>query len=281
MEHSATTPPPHANLDAPWRRRRYSRSDGPSAAGSAAACSPWRRSWSLAEGWPCTRRSASTRSRPGSMEPTLQVGQRVAAERSSSPQVGDIVVFHPPAGARAKNPVCGSGLQGTGSTQPCDVPVPQESGAVFVKRVVAGPGDLISIVDGHVVRNGVRENEPYIAPCGAGAACSFPTRGAGAAGRVLPAGRQSRRVRRQPLLGSGAERMDHRNRRALLAARHRLPPGPLNRAALAAAHLAAALSPSSAVSLASSWPRSRPPRRPVDLGRRPGSPACRGSRPRR
>jgi signal peptidase I len=40
---------------------------------------------------------------------------------------------------------------------------------------VAGPGDLISIVDGHAVRNGVRENEPYIAPCGPGAACSFPT----------------------------------------------------------------------------------------------------------
>ncbi len=111
----------------------------------------------------------------GSMEPTLQVGQRVAAVRSTSPQVGDIVVFHPPAGARAQDPVCGSGLQGTGSTQPCDVPVPQESGRVFVKRVVAGPGDLISIVDGHVVRNGIRENEPYIAGCGVGAECSFPT----------------------------------------------------------------------------------------------------------
>ena len=110
----------------------------------------------------------------GSMEPTLQVGERLAAVRSNSPQVGDIVVFHPPAGARAQDPVCGSGFQGSGSTQPCDAPVPRESARVFVKRVVAGPGDLISIVDGHVVRNGIRENEPYTAACGPGAACSFP-----------------------------------------------------------------------------------------------------------
>jgi signal peptidase I len=111
----------------------------------------------------------------GSMEPTLQVGQQVTAVRSGSPHVGDIVVFHPPTGARAQNPVCGSGFQGSGSTQPCDVSVPQESGTVFVKRVVAGPGDVISIVDGHVVRNGVRESEPYAAACHSGDACSFPT----------------------------------------------------------------------------------------------------------
>jgi len=110
----------------------------------------------------------------GSMEPTLQIGERVAADRSGDPAVGDIVVFHPPAGARAKDPVCGSGLQGSGSSQPCDVPVAEESGSVFVKRVVAGPGDLIAIVNGHVIRNGVRESEPYITPCGPDAACSFP-----------------------------------------------------------------------------------------------------------
>jgi signal peptidase I len=111
----------------------------------------------------------------GSMEPTLQVGQQVAAERPGSLAVGDIVVFHPPTGARARNPVCESGLQGAGSSQPCDAAVPVQSGAVFVKRVVAGPGDLIAIVDGHAVRNGVRESEPFVAPCGPGAACSFPT----------------------------------------------------------------------------------------------------------
>ena len=111
----------------------------------------------------------------GSMEPTLQIGERVAADHSRDPAVGNIVVFHPPAGARPKDPVCGSGLQGSGSSEPCDVPVAQESGSVFVKRVVAGPGDLIAIVDGHVIRNGVRESDPYIAACGPDTACSFPT----------------------------------------------------------------------------------------------------------
>ncbi len=111
----------------------------------------------------------------GSMEPTLQIGSRVAADSSHTPQVGDIVVFHPPAGARPLNPVCGASDQGAGSTAACDVPVPRESSAIFVKRVVAGPGDLISIVNGHAILNGTRENDPYIAPCGQDSSCNFPT----------------------------------------------------------------------------------------------------------
>jgi signal peptidase I len=111
----------------------------------------------------------------GSMEPTLQVGERVAAEGTQSPAIGDIVVFHPPIGARPRDPVCGATDQGSGSTQACGVAVAQESNAIFIKRVVGGPGDLISIVDGHVVRNGTREPDAYIAPCGPDAACSFPT----------------------------------------------------------------------------------------------------------
>ena len=111
----------------------------------------------------------------GSMEPTLRVGERLAAVTHGSVKIGDIVVFHPPAGARPSDPVCGLGTQGTGSTQPCGLPVAQESRSIFVKRVVAGPGDVISIVDGHVVRNGVRQSEPYVAGCAAGGECSFPT----------------------------------------------------------------------------------------------------------
>jgi signal peptidase I len=103
----------------------------------------------------------------GSMEPTLQIGQRVAADRSHVPQVGDIVLFHPPVGARPRDPLC---------AQPCGVPLPQESSDTFIKRVVAGPGDTVAIVDGRAVVNGVTESEPYIAACGAGATtCSFPT----------------------------------------------------------------------------------------------------------
>jgi signal peptidase I len=53
--------------------------------------------------------------------------------------------------------------------------VPRESSAIFVKRVVAGPGDLLAIRDGHVIRNGIAENDPYIAPCEEDDACTFPT----------------------------------------------------------------------------------------------------------
>jgi signal peptidase I len=111
----------------------------------------------------------------GSMEPTLQVGERLTATSSSAPAIGDIVVFHPPTGAHAVNPVCGVSDQGGGSSQPCGAPVAQESSAIFVKRIVAGPGDLVSILDGHVIRNGIRESDPYIAPCTGGEPCNFPT----------------------------------------------------------------------------------------------------------
>ncbi len=110
-----------------------------------------------------------------SMEPTLQVGEQVAAANLGTPAIGDIVVFHPPAGARPADPVCGASDQGSGSTQPCDTPLPQESSSIFVKRVVAGPGDYLSIVNGHVLRNGIREADSYIAPCARDDSCNFPT----------------------------------------------------------------------------------------------------------
>jgi signal peptidase I len=114
-----------------------------------------------------------------SMVPTLQIGQRVLTNRLiNHPSVGDIVVFHPPAGADPPTPVCGSpneGAQPGGGDWPqaCDQPTAQESTQTFIKRVVAGPGDVIQIVDGHVIRNGVREKDSYIEPCGNDGACNF------------------------------------------------------------------------------------------------------------
>ncbi len=108
-----------------------------------------------------------------SMEPTLTVGQRVLANRLiNHPSIGDVVVFHPPAGADAM--VCGNNTQGEGHGQPCDMPTRGESGQTFIKRVVAGPGDRISIVGGHAIRNGKRERDPYIRQCTAGGFCNFP-----------------------------------------------------------------------------------------------------------
>jgi signal peptidase I len=110
-----------------------------------------------------------------SMVPTLAIGQRVLTNRLiSHPSVGDVVVFHPPHGADPANPVCGSPSQGEGHSQACDTPTATQSTQTFIKRVVGGPGDRISIVNGHVIRNGVREKDAYILPCGQDASCNFP-----------------------------------------------------------------------------------------------------------
>ena len=111
----------------------------------------------------------------GSMEPTLSIGQRVLTNRLiNHPSVGDIVVFHPPAGAdSAGQGVCGDPNEGAGHTRPCGVPTRQESSQTFIKRVVAGPGDTVEIVNGHVYRNGIREKDSYIRQCGGEPFCTF------------------------------------------------------------------------------------------------------------
>jgi signal peptidase I len=111
----------------------------------------------------------------GSMEPTLTIGQRVLTNRLvNHPSIGDIVVFHPPAGADPQPATCGNPNQGTGHSQPCDTPTPTASSQTFIKRVVGGPGDTLRIINGHVYRNGVRENDSYTEPCGGQDGCTFP-----------------------------------------------------------------------------------------------------------
>jgi signal peptidase I len=110
-----------------------------------------------------------------SMVPTLQIGQRVLVNRIgarfSPPSVGDVVVFHPPVGAEEPNH-CGGGNPPAG--QVCIKETPQEATVNFIKRVVAGPGDRIRIVDGHVILNGKRQKDDYIAPCQGADGCTFP-----------------------------------------------------------------------------------------------------------
>jgi signal peptidase I len=114
----------------------------------------------------------------GSMEPTLAIGQRVLVNRIGmrfgDPSVGDIVVFHPPVGADQQPATCGAPNQGNGNPHACSVPTPQRSGQTFIKRVVGVGGDRLSIRGGHVYRNGKREADSFIAPCGNGFGCDFP-----------------------------------------------------------------------------------------------------------
>ena len=109
-----------------------------------------------------------------SMVPTLEVGQRVLVNRIGarfgSPHVGDIVVFHPPAGAEQGNECGNPPPEG----EVCDQPTPEKADVNFIKRVVAGPGDRLRIEGGHVILNGQREKDSYIAPCRGGEGCDFP-----------------------------------------------------------------------------------------------------------
>jgi signal peptidase I len=112
----------------------------------------------------------------GSMIPTLAIGQRVLADRlNTHPSLGDVVVFHPPAGADPQPPVCGDSQQGEAHPQACDQGTAQESSQTFIKRVVGLPGDRISILNGHVIRNGVMEKAPYAQPCPYAQQCTFRT----------------------------------------------------------------------------------------------------------
>ena len=113
-----------------------------------------------------------------SMLPTLHINQRILVDRIgshfSTPHVGDIYVFHPPASETCANPAEGENNAGQDGQAACDAPQKRESTQTYVKRVVGLPGDRLSIRNGHVVRNGVQEKDSYTIPCGGGGECTFP-----------------------------------------------------------------------------------------------------------
>ncbi|HEY7892126.1 MAG TPA: signal peptidase I [Solirubrobacteraceae bacterium] len=115
----------------------------------------------------------------GSMEPTLAVGQRILVDRIGNaldgPRVGEIAVFHPPRWAD-QSAVCGPHPHKVApGGEACASPVAEEDTSTnFIKRIVAGPGDVIAVREGHVYRNGKRESDPYIRECGRVPECNFP-----------------------------------------------------------------------------------------------------------
>jgi len=111
------------------------------------------------------------------MLPTLVKGQRILVERlthhlGGEPEIGDIVVFHPPVTAEQDY----GGRRCTvkkSPGQPCPLNDPRQSEENFVKRVVAGPGDRLYIENGVPVVNGERADEDFTDPCGHGYDCDF------------------------------------------------------------------------------------------------------------
>ena len=88
-----------------------------------------------------------------SMVPTLQLGDRVTLNQGayddSPPEIGDVVIHHPPAGAMAGNECGDTPPPGT----MCARPKGPAADVSIIKRVVAGPGDRVAMRNGVVVRS--------------------------------------------------------------------------------------------------------------------------------
>ena len=80
----------------------------------------------------------------GSMEPTLQVGDRILVDKISQqwqePQRGDILIFYPPKSTAI-----------------------EDNTKAYIKRLIGIEGDRIGVRGGKVYRNDVPLDEPYIA----------------------------------------------------------------------------------------------------------------------
>lgn len=108
-----------------------------------------------------------------SMVPTLDVGQRVLVDRVRyhfhDPHRGDIVVFKPPHGADLNE--CG---QQPAPGQACAVATPTRSNTNFIKRIVAVPGDRISVKAGRVYIDGKLQDPYNIQPSSDCGICNLP-----------------------------------------------------------------------------------------------------------
>lgn len=103
------------------------------------------------------------------MEPAFSVGQKVTVDTEAyleaQPQIGDAVVFHPPKGA-AHGSECGRRHR---RGEPCPLPTPKLSSQLFLKRVVALPGDRLSVRGGRPFVNGSQVLGDVIQACHYGA----------------------------------------------------------------------------------------------------------------
>jgi signal peptidase I len=111
----------------------------------------------------------------GSMEPTLDIGQRVLVDRVSkhftSFHRGDVVVFKPPKGADS-DVQCGD--PNKPPDEPCPKPTPQKSDTNFIKRIIGLPGDRLKVIRGRAYINGRELKEPYIRPDASCPICNEP-----------------------------------------------------------------------------------------------------------
>ena len=102
-----------------------------------------------------------------SMEPTVEINDRVLALKVGDPGVGDIVIHNPPVEADS-----GECAEPPPSGAMCAAPSRDRGNVTFIKRVVAEGGDRIALRRGRVIRNGRPVDEPF--GCREGGTCDFP-----------------------------------------------------------------------------------------------------------
>src|SRR5262249_43208128 len=94
------------------------------------------------------------------------------AYADSAPSVGDVVAFHGPAGIDNKGGFqCGA--VGYPPSEPCPKANKGFASEDFIKRIVAGPGDEVSLRDGLPVVNGKTTFSDVIQSC-SGPSCDLP-----------------------------------------------------------------------------------------------------------
>ncbi len=110
------------------------------------------------------------------MVPALEIGDTALVDEDAylyaRPRIGDIVVFRPPAGAEQERACAKRPPRG----QACATATARNADVLFIKRIVGRAGDRLAIRGGHVIRNGRRAAEPFVAlGCeGETAGCDFP-----------------------------------------------------------------------------------------------------------
>jgi signal peptidase I len=107
------------------------------------------------------------------MTPTIHRHDRVGFNRLEGFDIGDIVAFHAPKDAHHR--VCGPTPHTIAAGgAPCAAPEYEQKKGLYIRRVVAGPGDTVAIANGQLIRNGVRETARYVTACGE-PQCNFAT----------------------------------------------------------------------------------------------------------
>jgi len=96
----------------------------------------------------------------GSMEPTLEPGDRVLVQKVVyGPDRGDVIVFSDPQGRPGPDRgIVGGFVHWLSSTLGIERPEHED----FIKRVIGLPGETVELRDGRLFVDGVRIHEPYL-----------------------------------------------------------------------------------------------------------------------